>query len=115
MKLSTEDAGLFFDLMRKLEFYVNQKHQIIPDVDSVEDCADLLPDERVQVRNALWENPELIDAYVAENPYGLPDEHLVIVKKRSNPIHNFRISIPPYSISSHSVRSVSPIFGFDCK
>lgn len=81
MKLSTEDAALFFDLMWRLESYVNQKHRILPDVDSVEDWVDLLPEERVEMRNALWENPELIDAYVAENPHGLEGEKLAIVQK----------------------------------
>jgi len=81
MKLSTEDAALFFKLMGRLQFYVNQQHQILSDAGSVEDYADLPPTERVQVRNVLWENPELIDAYVAENPHDLPDDELNIVRK----------------------------------
>ena len=81
MKLSTEDVALFFKLMWRLQFYVNQQHQILRGVDSVEDYAALPPVERVQVRNALWENPELIDAYVAENPHDLSDEELDIIRK----------------------------------
>ena len=81
MKLSTKDAALFFKLMWRLQFYVNQKHRILPDVDSVEDYADMPPTERVQVRNVLWENPELINAYVAENPHSLPDEELDIIRR----------------------------------
>ncbi len=81
MKLSTEDVALFFNLMWRLQFYVNQQHQIISDAGSVEDYADLPLTERVQVRNVLWENPELIDAYVAENPHDLPDEDLGIIRK----------------------------------
>jgi hypothetical protein len=81
MKLATKDTALFFKLMWRLQFYVNQKRRILPDVDSVEDYADVPSMERVQVRNVLWENPELIDAYVAENPHDLPDDELDIIRK----------------------------------
>jgi len=81
MKLSTADASLFFKLMWRLQFYVNQQHQVLPDVDSVEAYADLPAMERAPVRNVLWENPGLIDAYVAENPHSLPDEDLDIIRK----------------------------------
>jgi hypothetical protein len=81
MKLSTADAGLFFKLMWGLQFYVNQQRGVLPDVDSVEAYAELPATDRVQVRNALWEKPELIDAYVAENPHGLPTDELEIIQK----------------------------------
>ena len=81
MKLSTEDAALFFKLMWRLQFYVNQQHQILPDVGSVDDYVAVMQTERVQVRDVLWENPELIDAYVAENPHNLPDDELDIIRK----------------------------------
>jgi uncharacterized protein Usg len=81
MKLSTEDAALFFKLMWRLQFYVNQRLNIWPDVDSVEIYASLPGADRIEVRDALWEHPELIDAYVAQNPDGLPAEELDIVRK----------------------------------
>ena len=81
MKLSTEDEHLFFKLMWGLQIYVNRQHKILPDVDSTEVYADLPTADRMQVRDALWENPTLIDAYVAENPDGLPAKELEIVQK----------------------------------
>lgn len=81
MKLATKDTELFFKLMWRLQFYVNQKRQILPDVDSVEDYAAIPSQERVQVRDVLWENPGLIDAYIAENPHSLPDDDLDIIRK----------------------------------
>jgi hypothetical protein len=80
MRLSTEDARLYFRLMWGLQFYVNQQREVLPDVDSIEDYAHLLPEERIQVRDVLWENPELIDAYAAANPDGLPPAELDIVR-----------------------------------
>ncbi|HET90722.1 MAG TPA: hypothetical protein ENN99_08300 [Chloroflexi bacterium] len=81
MKLATKDAELFFKLMWRLQFYVNQQHQILPNADSVEEYAAIPLQERVQVRDVLWENPGLIDVYVAENPHGLPDNELDIIRK----------------------------------
>ena len=81
MKLSTQDAELFFKLMWRLQLYANQKHQILPNVNSVEDYVATPMQEKVQVRNVLWENPGLIDTYVAENPHGLPADELDIIRK----------------------------------
>ena len=81
MKLSAEDASLFFKLIWGLQFYVNRRQEILPDVGSAEDYAELPTEDRIQVRNALWENPGLIDAYVAGNPDGLPPPELEIVQK----------------------------------
>ena len=81
MKLVTDDAELFFKLMWRLQLYVNQKQQILPGVDSVEDYVALAQTEKVQVRKALWENPTMIDDYAAENPHNLPDDELDIVRK----------------------------------
>jgi hypothetical protein len=81
MKLSTKDAQLFYGLMWQLQSYVNEQHQILPDVESVEDYLDLPSADRIQVRDFLWAHPELIDAYVTENPYGLEGEEITIVRK----------------------------------
>ncbi|MCP4420939.1 MAG: hypothetical protein GY805_30380 [Chloroflexi bacterium] len=79
MKLSNEDADLFFDLMLPLQFYVNQQKQIIPDVDSAEEYKDLEIELQAEVRDALWDEPTLIAQYVAENPDQLPSEQLTII------------------------------------
>jgi hypothetical protein len=81
MKLSTEDTALFYKLMTGLQFWINQKLNILSDVDSVEAFEHLLGDDRIAVRNALWENPELIESYVTQNPDGLPADELQIVSK----------------------------------
>jgi hypothetical protein len=81
MKLATEDVALFYKLMGGLQFYVNQQRQVLPDVDSVEAYAILPTEDKLQVRDALWENPKLIDAYVAANPHDLPPAELDIVGK----------------------------------
>jgi hypothetical protein len=81
MQLSTADADLFFKLMWGLQFYVNQQRQILPHVGSVTAYAELTTADKLKVRDILWENPELIDAYVAENPDRLPAKELEIIQK----------------------------------
>lgn len=81
MRISKEDADLFFRLMWELQFYVNQQLAIIPDVNSVEQYTQLDGHERLEVRDALWEHPELIEAYVEENPHNLPAAELTMVEQ----------------------------------
>ncbi len=81
MNLSREDADLFFKLMWGLQFYVNQQRQILPNVKLAKEYAALPMSEKVEVRDALWENPDLIDVYVGKNPDGLSFEELDIVRK----------------------------------
>jgi hypothetical protein len=66
--------------MWPLQFYVNQKLKIIPNIASVEAYADDYDFEaKLPVRNALYEKAELIDAFVGENPAQLSDDELAIV------------------------------------
>ena len=81
MKLPKKEADLFFKLMWGLQFYVNQRLQILADVDSVEEYAQLSSADRTEVRDALWENPGMIDDYVRENPDGLSANEREIVQK----------------------------------
>lgn len=81
MKLSPEDVGLFYKLMWQLQFYVSRKRQMLPKIASVEDYAALPMADKIPVRDSLWKNPELVDAFVRENPDGLPGEELEIVRR----------------------------------
>lgn len=64
MKLSTQDADLFFYLMGSLQFYAKQQLEMLPHVTSPTAYRALEGEQRMKVRNALWENPHLIPAYV---------------------------------------------------
>jgi len=81
MLLSQNDAAVFFRLMWGLQFYVKQQQGLLPDINSFEEYEELPGEEKLPVRNALWENPELIDAYVGENPDDLLPEELSIIGK----------------------------------
>ena len=81
MTLEVQDGKLFFDLMWKLQFYVNQKRGFHPNISSRTEYANLPTEEKLSARNALWEDPGLIAAYVQDNPDALPPDQLQIVEK----------------------------------
>ena len=80
MRLPSEDTALFFQLMWGLQFFVNQEQRLLLDVDSAEAYAGLPAETRIRVRDVLWENPQLIGAYIAKNPDNLPAEYLEIIQ-----------------------------------
>ncbi len=80
MRLSPEDVDLFYKLIWPLRLYVNQQLQILPDIQAVEDFFERPPEEWKPVRDAVYDNPQLIDAFVTENPMGFSEEELTIVR-----------------------------------
>ena len=80
MKLSPEDAALFYRLMWELQFFVNRRRRILPAVNTARDYERLSMDQKLKVRNALYDHATLIDDFVAENPAGLSADHLAIVR-----------------------------------
>ncbi|GBC61973.1 hypothetical protein DENIS_2936 [Desulfonema ishimotonii] len=79
MKLSTQDADLFFEIMWGLQYFVNQKLKILPDVQSPEAYIDCATEEKSKVRDALYENSDLIDDFIDENPRDFSTDRLEIV------------------------------------
>jgi len=81
MKLSHEDAGLFFHLMWELQFYVNRKLNLLPGIESVDAYSVLDQKDKMPVRQAMYDRfDEWSDMFVAENPYGRPADELQIVQ-----------------------------------
>ena len=80
MKLSEQDAELFFNLMWSLQNYVNLKLGILPEIKSLEEYRELPSSDKIEVRDALYDYIELIDAYLVDNPQNLPEDELEIIK-----------------------------------
>ena len=85
MKLSEQDLELYFRLMWALQFYVNRKLEL-HDIQSLEAYEDCPRDQKVIVREALYDNPKMIDAFVRENPQGFSSAELDIVAKWKKPV-----------------------------
>jgi hypothetical protein len=81
MTLDPADGKLFFELMWKLQYYVNQKRGFDKSISSAEEYTKLPTEKKLKARDVLWEDIELIEAYVHENPDALPPEQLEIILK----------------------------------
>jgi len=80
MNLSHEDATLFYRLMWSLQFFANRQLNILPHVTSLGAYAALTHSDKIQVRDALYERIDLLDAFVEQNPEDLSLDELAIVR-----------------------------------
>jgi hypothetical protein len=79
MNLSPEDADLFFKLMWAVQFYVNGHLKLVAKVASAEAYKTLPQEEKMKVREALYQHIELLDDFIRENPVNLTPAELEIL------------------------------------
>lgn len=80
MMLPEHDACQFFKLFPALLVYVNAQKKILDqDVSTQEEFMDLPTEQRVQVRDELYEDIHLIDSFIHENPFHFSADELEIV------------------------------------
>lgn len=85
MKLSEENAGLYFKLMKPLLVYINDKMQLVPEIVTVDDFDNKVSfEDKAIIREALYEEIHLIDSFIDENPEDFPMKELAIVSKWKN-------------------------------
>jgi hypothetical protein len=80
MKLSSEEANLFYKLLFHLQYYVfinsNEANQKI----SIKEYITFSISDKMKYRDELWSNNKWIDNYVNENPDNLFKEELEIIE-----------------------------------
>ena len=79
MKLSADDLALFFRLQKSLMLYANEQLEVLPRVRTEAALERISMEDRVRLRDALYNRPELIADFVAANPSRLSAEELAIV------------------------------------
>jgi len=79
MKLSKEEANLFYKLIWALLFYTNQKHPVIKELKEPM-FKNRPPADIISLHEKLFSHLELIDSFVDENPFGFTQEELEIIK-----------------------------------
>ena len=86
MQLSKKDLELYFELMWSLLFFVNQQLKLYPAIKKVKymEYADM--EERVALRDALYENIGFVDSFIKQNPYNFSEEKLLIIAGWKNVI-----------------------------
>ena len=81
MKLSHGEAKLFYELMWRLQRYVNEKLKIVLGGGSLDEYSVLPMEEKLKVRDAVYENSDLMDEYISANPDQLNVENLMTIKE----------------------------------
>jgi hypothetical protein len=79
MKLTQEEAAHFFKLMWPVQFFVNRKLNLLPEVQDLESYIRCTTKEKMRVREALYENIHLLKDFIEENPQNLIEKELGIV------------------------------------
>ncbi|CAN5465905.1 hypothetical protein BH24DEI1_BH24DEI1_20170 [soil metagenome] len=79
MKLSRQEADLFFELMWALQSFVNQNLRLHPEIATLEDYRACSSETKLSVRRALFASPELIDAFIEKNPQGYAEDRLAVI------------------------------------
>ena len=77
MKLSNEDAKMFYELFFPLLDYVNREYHILPEEDYFGQGM-IDPQDAAEVAHFLWERTWIIDDYLERSD--LPEEHMEILK-----------------------------------
>jgi hypothetical protein len=77
--LAPEEVELYFRLSIALLLDANRRLRVLPRVDAREDFMRASLDAKIKLRDALYGHPELIDAFVADNPEGFSPPELAAV------------------------------------
>ena len=79
MLLPPEDARLFFKLMPALQVFGNQRLNLVKNLKDTEQYKKISNEQRLKLRDAVYAKPEIIAAFVKENPFDFPQDELEIV------------------------------------
>jgi hypothetical protein len=80
MGLSREEVELFYRLYYSLLAYANVKLNTVKGVSSPDDIEEIPLKETNKIRVELYKHPELIESFVAENPFDFSEEELKLVR-----------------------------------
>ncbi len=83
MRLSKDDTDLFYKLNWSLLFYVNKKYPVIHRINTP-DFKNQDLNKVLEIHEKIFANTELIDSFVAENPFNFNQDELDIIKSWKN-------------------------------
>ncbi len=79
MKLSENDAQLFYKLWLPLLDYINNKHHISKVLKNISKSKNMDTNEIIKIADYLWENTDIIDEYLKEKS-DIPEDHQQILR-----------------------------------
>ncbi len=84
MHLNENEAARFYTVWFALLHFVNQRRKIVPSFPKEWRNAGVLPSVAMPIRNTLWKDDSLRRAFIAENPYGLSNDELMLAESWKN-------------------------------
>ena len=118
MNLTQQELSLFYKLWYGLIWGVNEKHKIIPHFKKPVYGTNIAvsTDEFVKIRNAIWENPKLIDEFLASQNNGefTQDEREAITNWRKHFVKGKFLVIKhlaKYSVLMPNVNNTMLLYG----
>lgn len=79
MILPPTETERFYRIWWALLHYTNTQRHVLPELTEQPTAGSLSPSEAYQIRQALWEDDALREAFIIENPARLPAEDVAIV------------------------------------
>jgi len=79
MHLSAKQVQRFYEIWFPLLHYVNKQRQIVESFPAHWRNANVHPEVAVPIRDVLWEDDALRDAFIMDNPAGLSTDDLALV------------------------------------
>ncbi|GMO56004.1 MAG: hypothetical protein Ta2A_01060 [Treponemataceae bacterium] len=83
MKLSDAEREQFFGIWARLLAYVNDMHHVSPKFGHPKNMETTAQEVSTPIRNKLWEDDSIIDAYIASSPR-MSDEEATILRLWKN-------------------------------
>ena len=80
MRLPASEVELFYKLHPALLFYAKQQLSLARHVTTIPQLLGMPEEERYAIRSAFYEQRDLIDTFIQENPQGFSAEELTIVE-----------------------------------
>lgn len=79
MHLNETDSSRFYKIWLGILEYANQEYKTAPKLKAIRSAKSINPAELVPIRDVLWENSEIIDKFILENPYSLEQQDIDIL------------------------------------
>jgi len=80
MKLTAPEVERFYAIWEPLIFFVNRRLRLVPEMLGDDFKGPWDANKFVKIRDALWADDSLRQAFIAENPAGLSAEDLALVE-----------------------------------
>ena len=88
MKLTQKDLEQYLKLHQALLHFTNQKEKIIQNTPTINDLLNLETPKLIKIRNTLYTHPDIIDAYITENPHNITKDEQKIILQWKKPLND---------------------------